>query len=113
MKIINIRMNINKNTVDNKWGLGSMKEILVKEILGTNVNLEDAIILREMMNIHLENNIVLDFKDIKDIPVAFFSSLLTETICKKGREYVSEHLVVQNVPNVQAFKRVLLGTSCC
>ncbi|QGU96275.1 hypothetical protein GOM49_15290 [Clostridium bovifaecis] len=90
-----------------------MKEILVKEVLGVNISAEDAIILKEMMNIDLGNNIVLDFKDIKDVPVAFFSSLLTETICKKGRDYVSEHLVVQNLSDIQAFRRVLLGTSCC
>lgn len=90
-----------------------MKEIMVKDILGDNVNPEDAIILREMLDDCLENDVVLDFIDVRKISGAFFATLLTELICKKGRNYISERLKVKNLTNAKEFNRVLLGTSCC
>ncbi|MEA4825704.1 STAS-like domain-containing protein [Clostridium sp. JNZ J1-5] len=90
-----------------------MKEIMVKDILGANVNPEDAIILREMIDNCLESDVVLDFKEVKKISGAFFATLLTELMCKKGRNYVSERLKVKNLTNLKEFNRVLLGTSCC
>ncbi|QGU96276.1 DUF4325 domain-containing protein [Clostridium bovifaecis] len=88
-----------------------MKEIMIKDVLGTNVKLEDAIILKRMMDLYIDNSIVLDFENIKDVSCAFFATLLTELFCKKGREYVLSHLKVKNLTNTKAFDRVAYGTS--
>lgn len=90
-----------------------MKEIIVKEIIGANVNPEDAIILRDILDDHLESCVVMDFKDVRQISGAFFATLLTELICIKGRSYISQRLKVKNLTNSKEFNRVLLGTSHC
>lgn len=90
-----------------------MKEIMVKEVLGAKIRPEDAIILKEMIDGYLDDNIILDFSDMKNIPCSFFTSLLTEMMYKRGRNNVIEHLKVKNLTNQKAFSRILLGTSYC
>lgn len=88
-----------------------MKELKLREILGTEVRTEDAIIVKRMINQNLPEKIVLDFENIKNIPGGFFANLLTDLISTKTREYIASVIDVKNLSNEKDFKRVLLGTS--
>lgn len=90
-----------------------MKEVKVKELIGTELRNEDAIILKELISENLQNKIVLDFEDTKTIPGTFFASLLTELISTKTRDYVASNIIVKNLSNEDDFRKVLLGTSMC
>ncbi|MCY6354586.1 STAS-like domain-containing protein [Clostridium sp. ZS2-4] len=90
-----------------------MREIMVKEVLGTDIKPEDAIILKEMVESYLDDNITLDFIDLQNVSCAFLSNLLMEMMYKRGRKHVIEHLKVKNLTNEKAFNRILLGTSYC
>lgn len=90
-----------------------MKEIKVKELIGTELRNEDAILLKELISENLQNKIVLDFKDTKTIPGTFFASLLTDLISTKTRDYIASNVIVKNLSNENDFKKVLLGTSIC
>lgn len=88
-----------------------MKELKIKEIIGNDLKVEDAVILKREINRLLPNKMVLDFEDIKNIPSGFFSTLLTDLICVNTREYISSAIDVKNLSTKKDFKRVLLGTS--
>ncbi|WP_179631957.1 STAS-like domain-containing protein [Clostridium peptidivorans] len=90
-----------------------MKEVRVRDLIGTELKNEDAIILKELIAENLQNKIVLDFEDTKTIPGTFFASLLTDLISTKTRDYVASNIVVKNLSNEGDFKKVLLGTSVC
>ncbi|MCY6957505.1 STAS-like domain-containing protein [Clostridium brassicae] len=90
-----------------------MKEIVVKEVLGVNPSIEDAIILKEMINDSLDESITLDFSELQSLPCAFFANLLTDIMYKRGREKVISNLKVKNLTNKRDFDRILLGTSYC
>lgn len=88
-----------------------MKEIKVRELIGTNVNHEDAVILKQMIEEHLDDSIILDFENIKDLSCGFFATILTELFCMKGRDYVLSHLTVKSLTNLKAFNMVAYGTA--
>lgn len=89
-----------------------MKEIKINDFLGEELRHEDTVLLKVFIKENIEEGIVIDFQNRKNIPITVFSSILVEMMCEKGRDYVTEHLRVKNLPNVKAFKRVLKGTSC-
>ncbi|MCY6370030.1 hypothetical protein [Clostridium ganghwense] len=89
-----------------------MKEININDFLGEEIKYEDEVLLREFVEDNIDESIIIDFQNRKDIPITLFSSLLTEMMCKKGRDYIASHLTVKNLPNIKAFKRVINGTSC-
>ncbi|MFU0824155.1 STAS-like domain-containing protein [Clostridium sp.] len=88
-----------------------MKEIIVRDILGTNFTQEDIIVLKQMMNSYIDDDIVLDFQNVEEVPCTFFATLLVNLFFRKGREYVLSHLKVKNLTNTEAFNRVAYGTS--
>lgn len=90
-----------------------MKEVKIRDLIGSELKNEDAIILKELIAENLQDKIVLDFEDTKTIPGTFFASLLTDLISTKTRDYVASNVVVKNLSNENDFKKVLLGTSMC
>ena len=84
-----------------------MKEVKVKELIGSELRNEDAIILKELIIENLQNKIVLDFQDTKTIPGTFFASLLTDLISTKTRDYVASNIIVKNLSTEGNFKKVL------
>jgi len=90
-----------------------MREVKVRELIGTELKNEDAIILKGIISKNLKDKIVLDFEDTKTIPTTFFASLLTDLISTKSREYVASNILVKNLSNESDFRKVLLGTSMC
>lgn len=90
-----------------------MKKIMVKDLLGANPSVEDAIILKQIINSNLDESVVLDFTDVQDITCPFFANLLTDMFYKRGREKVIKNLQVKNLKNEKDFRRIVLGTSYC
>lgn len=88
-----------------------MKEIKVRDILGPNFTPEDIIVLKQMMDSHIDDDVVLDFENFEQVSCSFFATLLVNLFFKKGREHVLSHLKVKNLTNTEAFKRVAYGTS--
>ena len=50
-------------------------EIKVKEILGEDIIIEDAILLREIIRKNINSGVSLDFEGFKRIPTTFFNML--------------------------------------
>lgn len=90
-----------------------MKSIIIKDVLGYNLNYEDGVILRQVLKKSLKDSIILDFKEVDTIVTSFFATLLTDSIFGCGREYVLSHLKVKNLTNsaLKNFTRVIYGTS--
>lgn len=85
--------------------------IKVKEFLGENYSIEDAILLREIVKNNLDTGVVLDFKDMIRIPSTFLNCLFSDLINKFGREYIFKQIDVKNLSNYTDFSRVVLGTT--
>jgi hypothetical protein len=88
-----------------------VKDIKVSEIIGTNFENEDAILLRGVIKQYIEGPIVLDFAGIKKVPTTFLCCLFTDIINSQGRDYVASHINVKNMSNFTDYKRVVLGTA--
>lgn len=86
-------------------------EIKIKEILGDNIHIEDAILLREIIRNNINQGIVLDFKGFERIPSTFINCLLSDLIYKFGREYIFKQIDVKNLSNYSDYSRVVLGTT--
>ena len=87
------------------------KNVKVREILGRECNIEDAILLREIIKNNLEDGIQLDFEGFNRIPTTFLNCLLSDLIEKFGRKYISKQVDVKNLSNTRDFSRVVLGTT--
>lgn len=87
------------------------KNVKVREILGRECNIEDAILLREIIKNNLEDGIQLDFEGFNRIPTTFLNCLLSDLIEKFGRKYISKQIDVKNLSNTRDFSRVVLGTT--
>lgn len=87
------------------------KNVKVREILGRECNIEDAILLREIIKNNLEDGIQLDFEGFNRIPTTFLNCLLSDLIEKFGRKYISKQIDVKNLSNARDFSRVVLGTT--
>lgn len=88
-----------------------MEAIRVTDIIGTNFDLEDAILLRGYVEKDLDEELILDFAGIYRVPTTFLCCLLTDLINKNGRDYVASHIHIKNLKNISDYSRVLLGTA--
>ncbi|WP_297631631.1 DUF4325 domain-containing protein [uncultured Clostridium sp.] len=84
--------------------------INVREFLGENFGIEDAIFLREV--IKDSNDVVtLDFEGFDRVPSTFFISLFQDLINEQGREAIFNSVSVKNLTNTSDFSRVVMGTT--
>ncbi|QAT41486.1 DUF4325 domain-containing protein [Clostridium sp. JN-9] len=89
-----------------------MKRILVKDVVGSRVDPEDGILLKESVKESLNEKVVLDFAGIGKVPVSFFANMLTEYLMnRKDRSLIEKNISVKNLDNAKDFTRVLMGTS--
>lgn len=86
-------------------------DIKVKEILGDNYTIEDAILLREIIKNNLTSGVVLDFIGFERIPSTFLNCLLSDLLIKFGRGYIFKQIDVKNLSNYSDYSRVVLGTA--
>ena len=86
-------------------------EIKVKDILGENITVEDAILLREMVRNNLNVGVVLDFEGFKRIPTTFLNMLFGDLINSFGRSFIFNQINVKNLSNYTDYSRVVLGTT--
>lgn len=85
--------------------------INVMDILGENITIEDAILLREIIRNNINLGVILDFDGFDRVPSTFLNTLFTDLIIKFGREYIFEQIDVKNLSNYRDFSRVVLGTT--
>ena len=88
-----------------------MEAIKVTDVIEQNLNMEDAIVLRDIIKNSIEDKVVLDFSGIMRVPTTFLCCLLTDLINKYGRDYIASHIQVKNLNNISDYNRVLLGTA--
>lgn len=86
-------------------------DIKVRDILGENICIEDAILLREIIRTNINIGITIDFEGFEKISSVFLNSLLSDLINKFGREYIFKQVNVKNLSNYTDFSRVVLGTA--
>jgi hypothetical protein len=86
-------------------------EINVKEYLGENFSIEDAILLRETIMKNEGKSITLDFAGIETVPSTFFNCLFGELLYKKQRKEIFDKIDVKNLSNPSNYSRVVLGTA--
>ena len=86
-------------------------EIKVKEILGEDIAIEDAILLREIIRNNMNSEILLDFDGFERIPTTFFNMLFSDLINTFGRDVISKQIDVKNLSNYTDYSRVVLGTT--
>lgn len=86
-------------------------EIKVKDILGENITIEDAILLREMIRNNLNVGVSLDFSGFKRIPTTFLNTLFGDLINSFGRNFIFSQVGVKNLSNYTDYSRVVLGTT--
>lgn len=85
--------------------------INVREFLGENFAIEDAIVLREYVENNLSNGVELDFDGIGRISTCFLQCLFTDLIYKQGRDFINTHVCVKNLSNYRDYSRVVNGTT--
>ncbi|EOR26579.1 MULTISPECIES: STAS-like domain-containing protein [Clostridium] len=86
-------------------------EIRIKDVLGEDITIEDAILLREIIRNNINLGVVLDFQGFKRIPTTFLNVLLGDLINKFGREFIFKQINVKNLSNYKDYSRVVLGTT--
>lgn len=86
-------------------------EIKVIDVLGKNIGIEDAILLREIIRTHINVGVTVDFEGFEDVSAVFLNTLLSDLIYKFGREYIFKQVNVKNLSNYKNFSRVVLGTT--
>lgn len=86
-------------------------EIRIKDVLGEDITIEDAILLREIIRNNINLGVVLDFQGFKRIPTTFLNVLLGDLINKLGREFIFKQINVKNLSNYKDYSRVVLGTT--
>lgn len=85
--------------------------IKMKDFLGDNYSIEDAILLREIIKNNLDIGVSLDFEGFDRIPTTFLICLFSDLINKLGREYIFKQIYVKNLSNYNDYSRVVLGTA--
>jgi len=85
--------------------------IMVKEILGENICIEDAILLREIIRTNINLGVTIDFEGFEKVSSVFLNCLLSDLINKFGREYIFKQVNVKNLSSYTNFSRVVLGTT--
>ena len=86
-------------------------DIKVRNILGENISIEDAILLREIVRTNINIGVTIDFGGFEKISSVFLNCLLSDLINKFGREYIFKQVNVKNLSNYTDFSRVVLGTT--
>lgn len=86
-------------------------EIRIKDVLGEDITIEDAILLREIIRNNINLGVVLDFQGFKRIPTTFLNVLLGDLINKLGRDFIFKQINVKNLSNYTDYSRVVLGTT--
>ena len=86
-------------------------KVNVKEFLGENFAIEDAIILREHIKNNLRDEVTLDFEGLDRVPSTFLTCLFNELINENGREEIFNAVNVKNLTNYNDFARVVMGTT--
>lgn len=86
-------------------------DIKVKNVLGADITIEDAILLREMIRNNLNTGVILDFEGLERIPTTFLNLLLGDLINSFGRDFIFKQIVVKNLSNYKDYSRVVLGTT--
>lgn len=85
--------------------------INVREFLGKDYSIEDAIVLREYIQENIDKKIELDFEGLDRIPTTFLCCLFTDLINRQGRDYIIENIGVKNLSNYRDYSRVVIGTT--
>ena len=85
--------------------------INIKEFIGDKYSVEDAILVREIVENNLDKGIVLDFKGLERVQSTFLTSIFSNLINKLGREYIFKQIRVKNLSNYNDYSRVVLGTT--
>lgn len=83
----------------------------IKEFIGDKYSVEDAILVREIVENNLDKGIVLDFKGLERVQSTFLTSIFSNLINKLGREYIFKQIDVKNLSNYNDYSRVVLGTT--
>ena len=86
-------------------------DIKIKDILGVDITIEDAILLREIIKSNLNTGVLLDFEGIDRVPSTFLNLLLGDLIISFGRDFIFEQVSVKNLSNYNDYSRVVLGTA--
>lgn len=86
-------------------------EIKVKEFIGENFAVEDAIVLRDIVSKYKNENIVLDFEGLKNVPATFFNCLFGDILYGTARNEIFRKISVKNLSNKNDYSRVVLGTA--
>ena len=86
-------------------------DIKIKDVLGVDITIEDAILLREIIRSNLNTGVVLDFEGIDRVPSTFLNLLLGDLIIGFGRDFIFEQVSVKNLSNYKDYSRVVLGTT--
>ncbi|MEG1003952.1 MAG: STAS-like domain-containing protein [Clostridium sp.] len=85
--------------------------INVREFLGENFAVEDAIILREQIRKNLGEEVTLDFEGLDRVSSTFLTCLFNQLINEKGRDEIFNTVNVKNLTNYNDFARVVMGTT--
>ena len=86
-------------------------DIKVRDILGENLSIEDAFLLREIIRTNINIGVYLDFEGFEKVSSVFLNSLLSDLINRFGREYIFRQVNVKNLSNYKDYSRVVLGTA--
>lgn len=86
-------------------------QIRVREFLGSKLNNEDAIVLRNIIGGNLNKDIELDFYGIEKVSTTFLTCLFNDLIYKNGRECIINKVNVKNLSNRSDYSRVVRGTT--
>lgn len=86
-------------------------EINVKEYLGEDFSIEDAILLRDAIMKNRMENITLNFDGIKTVPSTFFNCLFGSILYENSRKEIFNRIDVKNLSNTSDYSRVVLGTA--
>ena len=86
-------------------------DIKIKDVLGVDITIEDAILLREIIRSNLNTGVVLDFEGIDRVPSTFLNLLLGDLIISFGGDFIFEQDSVKNLSNYKDYSRVVLGTT--
>ena len=86
-------------------------EIKIKDVLGEDITIEDAILLREMIRNNINIGVSLDFEGFERVPTTFLNVLLGDLINKFGRQFIFKQIYVKNLSNYTDYSRVVLGTT--
>ncbi|MCR3761549.1 STAS-like domain-containing protein [Clostridium felsineum] len=87
------------------------KTINVKNMLGDKFSCQDAVVLRYHILKNKGEDVTLDFAGLGNVPTTFFYNLFSELLYSNDRNYISDHIKVKNLANMNDYNRVIKGTT--